>query len=450
MRLAKLLEEAMRHQQAAQAAPGTIEWLLYNYGEPGQNAGGFNLLRPEVQQAILTNPDVFLAGNRGWNQENNSIFSIGAEGGYNEDAYRNAQWDPQRGLILDPSGFLQVHDDGPFGGGFLGDIATLGLGSAAFGVGGATGASPFTGQSPEDALLLDAAGLATGFGLSGAMGGSAAAGGTAGADITAGAAGGDLALGGTNALTDAQLLEMAGITPTYSGVAAPFTLPGSEAAFPWLSNAPAGSVFAASSAVPAASWLSGAPELAGTGLEGVVAESGGGLTSFLPSLGDIFGTIRGALPSADTAAALAPILAAIAYARNQGPFDTSRLTSTYDQFQPDALAFEYDQNTARGRDALTSSLTNRGVMGSSFGNMDITNFQTSRDLGRRSLVNQGLAARGGIANSIIDAEAKERALKNQLYGTSLLALGNVFGGRNQQTQQPQQQSSKSIFDRLFG
>jgi hypothetical protein len=131
----------------------------------------------------------------------------------------------------------------------------------------------------------------------------------------------------------------------------------------------------------------------------------------------------------DTAIASAPALAAIMYARNQGPFDTSRLTSTYDQFQPDALAYEYDQNTAKGRDALTSSLTNRGVMGSSFGNNDITNFNTSRDLGRRSLVNQGLVARGDIAKTLLDAQVKERGLKNQLYGSALYSLGNIFGGK---------------------
>ena len=140
--------------------------------------------------------------------------------------------------------------------------------------------------------------------------------------------------------------------------------------------------------------------------------------------------LGGLLPSADTAAALAPILAAITYAKNQGPFDTSRLESTYDTFDPNALTFEYDQNTARGRDALTSSLTQRNVMGSSFGNMDITNYNTSRDLGRRSIINQGLMARTDPAKAILDAQVKERALKNDLYGRSLLALGNVFGGNN--------------------
>ena len=141
--------------------------------------------------------------------------------------------------------------------------------------------------------------------------------------------------------------------------------------------------------------------------------------------------IGGMLPSANTAAALAPILAAISYARSQGPFNTSRMESTYDQFDPSAVAYEYDQNTLAGRGALTSSLQNRGVMGSSFGNMDMTNFNTTRDLGRRSLVNTGIAARGDMAKALLDAEFKERQLKNNLYGTSLLALGNVFGAKNQ-------------------
>jgi hypothetical protein len=168
----------------------------------------------------------------------------------------------------------------------------------------------------------------------------------------------------------------------------------------------------------------------GAAFSGMDLLKGGSLIkSLLGGAGNILGGLKGVLPSADTALAMAPILAAIAYAKNQGGFDTSRLESTYDQFDPNALAFEYDQNTSRGREGLTSSLTNRGVMGSSFGNMDITNFNTTRDMGRRSLINQGTLARADPAKAILDAQIKERALKNQLYGQSLLAMGNVFGGK---------------------
>jgi hypothetical protein len=218
--------------------------------------------------------------------------------------------------------------------------------------------------------------------------GSAVTGGTAGTDVLAGAGGFPM---------PAAIPE---VDPTFGG-ALSMTSPGV-----WETAAPAA-------------------------LGGIVG--GGAASSLFPSIGDILKGAKEYLPSGNTAAALAPIIAAIAYAKNQGPFDTSRLTSTYDQFEPDALAYEFDQNTNAGRNALTSSLTNRGVMGSSFGNMDLTNFQTTRDLGRRSLVNQGLAVRGGLANNILEAQVKERQLKNQLYGTSLLALGNVFGGRNQPT-----------------
>jgi hypothetical protein len=161
------------------------------------------------------------------------------------------------------------------------------------------------------------------------------------------------------------------------------------------------------------------------GTKGLLSGAGDLLSGLGSGLGSLVG---GGGDLASKAAASLPILAAINYAKNQGPFDTSRFESTYNEFQPESLAYEYDQNTARGRDALTSSLSQRGVMGSSFGNNDITNFQTSRDLGRRSLVNQGLAARANIAAPILDAEIKGRALKNDLYGRSLLALGNVFGG----------------------
>lgn len=175
-----------------------------------------------------------------------------------------------------------------------------------------------------------------------------------------------------------------------------------------------------------------APILGGLGSASAGASALGGLGDLLGGLGDLIP--NGLMPSGnmmDLGLATAPILAAINYAKNQGPFDTSRLENTYNEFDPSALAYEYDQNTARGRNALTSSLTQRGVMGSSFGNNDITNFQTSRDLGRRSLVNQGLAQRGNLAATLLDAQVKERGLKNDLYGRSLLALGNVFGGRNQ-------------------
>jgi hypothetical protein len=131
----------------------------------------------------------------------------------------------------------------------------------------------------------------------------------------------------------------------------------------------------------------------------------------------------------DTAAALIPTLAAINYAKNQNPFDTSRLESVYNQFNPNALAYQYDQNTSAGRNALNSSLSQRGVMGSSFGNMDLSNYNTNRDLGRQSLINQGFGQQASVANQILQAQVQDRALKNQLYGSALYSIGNIFGGK---------------------
>lgn len=168
---------------------------------------------------------------------------------------------------------------------------------------------------------------------------------------------------------------------------------------------------------------------------GSLFNSGSGLWSGNSGTG-IFGSLfgnNGLTSILDKGAASLPVLAAIDYARNQSPLDTSRLEGLYSQFNPNALASQYDQNTLLGRGALTDSLTNRGVMGSSFGDQSLTNFNTTRDLGRSTLLNQGIGQQADIAKNIADMNFKSRQLKNQLYGSSLLALGNVFGGRSSPT-----------------
>ena len=120
--------------------------------------------------------------------------------------------------------------------------------------------------------------------------------------------------------------------------------------------------------------------------------------------------------------ALAPSLAAINYAKNQSPFDTSRLESAYDSINPESLTREFDINTGIGRRDLTSSLDRRGVMGSSFANQDMVNFNTSRDLGRSSLLTSGAKTQADIGSQILNADIKEREIKNALYGRALMAL----------------------------
>jgi hypothetical protein len=155
--------------------------------------------------------------------------------------------------------------------------------------------------------------------------------------------------------------------------------------------------------------------------------SGGGtslnLGRFLPGGGDGESSLLGSALSA------APVLAAINYARNQSPFDTSRLTSAYDRIDPNALTFQYDQNTGLGREALVIDLNRRGVTGSSFGDQSVTSYNTNRELGRNALLTTGATASADIAGKILNAQVQERQLKNQLYGSALNALGNIFSPR---------------------
>lgn len=166
------------------------------------------------------------------------------------------------------------------------------------------------------------------------------------------------------------------------------------------------------------------------------ATGGGGILSALKGLLGGAGDKLSGLFSGGTGGtggnnliALAPILAAIQHARQQGPFDTSRLTGLADSYSPNSMAYQYDRNTEDQRRALTSSLADRGVMGSSFGNMDIANFDTNRELGRGALVSQASLGGADIANKILQAQIQQRQLQNQMYGSALYALGNVFGGR---------------------
>lgn len=132
---------------------------------------------------------------------------------------------------------------------------------------------------------------------------------------------------------------------------------------------------------------------------------------------DILGTLAG----------IAPSLAAINYAKNLGSPDTGRLESAYANVDPNAMALPYDIQTGKGRESLTSSLTDRGVMGSSFANQDLSSYDTLRGLGRSSLLTQGAGQQASIASQILKAQQEAQEDKLDLYGRSLLALS---GGLN--------------------
>ena len=171
-----------------------------------------------------------------------------------------------------------------------------------------------------------------------------------------------------------------------------------------------------------------------------VMRDAGGIRNLLSGggsdIGNLFRSILGGNATQggggflNTAVSTLPIIGAIEYARNQQPFDTSRLNSLFQDYNPRALAADYDLNTGLGREALNSSLERRGVLGSSFGDQSLTSFNTARDLGRANLLTQGAGGAANIANAITNAEVESRKQKNQLYGLALNALGSVFGGRS--------------------
>lgn len=183
------------------------------------------------------------------------------------------------------------------------------------------------------------------------------------------------------------------------------------------------------------------------------------------------GLLDGALGSNGILGSLlgaAPGIAALSYAANQTPADTTQLhgllgtaqgaaagssfnptqlQASYDAFNPQAQTSQYDIQTGLGNAKLNSSLAQRGLSGSSFGDQSLTNFSTSRDLGRQTLINQGitsqagiaqniaqdtlaqgslansqLGTQAGIAKSILDANVASTKNKNDLYGRALLAL----------------------------
>jgi hypothetical protein len=297
----------------------------------------------------------------------------------------------------------------------LDNIGSMLLGNT---TGGMTGYNAATGGNVGQGAGLDLAGLGAGFGLSAGLpllGGA----GTGAADLSAAdMAGGLLPEYGSSAAYSAGLGGGA-------GGAGAFDL-GGGLGVDEFGNV-TGGLFQGGPGTP------GAEEFFNPG--GFDVSS---LLSKIPGLSNIANLLRrgggaGGIPGlggdSNKLLALAPVLAAIAHASSQGPFDTSRLESLYSRFDPSALAHDYDINTGLGRNALTTSLTDRGVMGSSFGNMDLTNFDTTRSLGRNALVNQGVGVAGGLASSILDSQVKSRGLSNDLYGRSLLALGNIFGGR---------------------
>lgn len=259
-----------------------------------------------------------------------------------------------------------------------------------------------------------------------AAGGGGFVGGASGGELAGGAAGGELAGGGVagGGISGTTAAGGGGSVGFFDDILSQYGEVGD--AYDIAYGSPTD---AAGNLTPGSDWMIGTP--AGSDYLGYLKENlpnipgGSQLLKSLFSQGDGGAFGKGGLFGGDflsRSLALAPSLAAINYAKNQDPFDISRLESAYDQVDPQSLTREYDINTGLGRRDLKSSLDRRGVMGSSFANQDLYNYNTSRDLGRSSLLTSGASTQANIASQILNAEVKERELKNNLYGRALLAL----------------------------
>lgn len=94
----------------------------------------------------------------------------------------------------------------------------------------------------------------------------------------------------------------------------------------------------------------------------------------------------------------------------------------------------YDRDTARGREGLLSSLGQRNVLGSSFGNQDILSYDTTRSMGRGDLATKAMLGKvgtqGALLDQILQGTNKMHTNKNLLLGAGLNASGRLFQQRN--------------------
>lgn len=166
---------------------------------------------------------------------------------------------------------------------------------------------------------------------------------------------------------------------------------------------------------------------------------GGGAASALGGAGTVGRGMLNSILSDPMGSAfnMTPFLLAMAEANNQKN-DVRDITNRLNDLEGEASTANvqsmvlnpYDRQTALGRSELLSSLTNRGVMGSSFGNQDLTAFDTTRSLGRGDLATKALmgsiGTRGALLDQILQGTNKMHTNKNMLLGAGLNASGNLF------------------------
>jgi hypothetical protein len=178
-------------------------------------------------------------------------------------------------------------------------------------------------------------------------------------------------------------------------------------------------------------WASGLTDAQKSNTNGLSS----GLPSNLSSLSKLLGSVNSKWVNPDgsinwggvggSAASMLPTALTTAYAMNQNPGQGAMdwQSAALSQFNPSAMAGLYDIQTGIGREGLTSNLASRGVTGSSFGNDALTNYSTTRDVGRQALINQGFMAGNTIANNLSQEQIQAQQIKNQLLGAGLYSAG---------------------------
>lgn len=178
--------------------------------------------------------------------------------------------------------------------------------------------------------------------------------------------------------------------------------------------------------------LPGALSSLATGLGGVDQST---IQSLIKSLGSgvsgILGTGLGS--GGATVGSTLPGLLALAYAAQQPGADTSQLQSIMSQLQANqggltaAAQAPIQQQTAAGYGDLLQRLSNRGVLGSSFANTDISNYLGNQ---AQALANAGanaqqgsLALQGNLAGQMSQLGLQNQQIRNDLYGKAISTLG---------------------------
>lgn len=120
---------------------------------------------------------------------------------------------------------------------------------------------------------------------------------------------------------------------------------------------------------------------------------------------------------------------ALNYANNLTQPNIGAYTELYNKAgDTSGILGQYDINTGIGRNNLTTSLESRGVLGSSFGDQALTNYNTQRDIGRGALGYQGIGTQLNALSGGNTMQIAQNKIKTDLLGRALGGVGNSITG----------------------